>query len=251
MTEQDLVRVRSALSPKLAGPREVPATLRLPCLLIAESRAQASQPAHGSYLRAAGRQPRDVPTHGSPAAVRRANARVRPRAAVSGPAHRPRPAQHSAPAPAGDPASTPRQDPDSCLHVGLLVHLGTGVLPCRPILGSSHRQWQLPGIWANISRITFRDWPSPCKAFQPFPSTAFPRASCRVPRGLATLPTTPLITLPLSLSGLSCRWLAPAPGLGTVVPSRSLRGWALRLPPQKGFPEAAPSHCPGTLPSAA
>lgn len=250
MTEQDLVRVRSALSPRLAGPREVPATLRLPRLLIAESWAQASQPARGSYLQAAGRQPRDVPTHGSPAAARQANGRVRPRAAVSGPAHRPRPAQLSAPAPAGDPASTPRQDPDSCPHAGLLVRLGTRVLPAGPSSAphTDSGSFQESGQTSVGSHSEAGPAPSRLSSlFHPLPSPEHPAGS-----RMAWLPSPPpRSSLCPSLSGLSCRWLAPAPGLGTVVPSRSLRGWALQLPPQKGSPEAAPSHGPGTLPSAA
>lgn len=206
--------MRGALSPRPTRPSQVPATRHPPRLLIAESRAQVSQPACGSYLRVAGRQPRDVPTHGSPAATRQANARVRPRAAVSGPAHRPRPAQPSAPAPAGNLALN--SPADSCPCAGLLVRLGTGVLPCSPVLGSSRGQWQHPGVWADISGIPFPGWlcPSP----------------------------PPHSSLCPSL-GLSLRQLAPVPGLGAVVPCGSVWSWGLPLGRLSG---SSPSHCPGT-----
>lgn len=205
--------MRGALSPRPAGPSEVPATRHPPRLLIAESRAQVSQPACGSYLQAAGRQPGDVPTHGSPAATRQANARVRPRAAVSGPAHRPRPARPSAPAPAGNPAlDCPA---DSRLCAGLLARLGSGVLPCSPVLGSSHERWQRPGIWVDISGTPFPGWLYP----SPPPHSSL----------------CPSLRLPL-------KRLAPAPGLGAAAPRGSVWGWALPLGRLLG---SGPSHRPG------
>lgn len=61
----------------------------------------------------AGRQPQDVPTHSSPAAARQAHARNRPRVAVSGPAHHPRPAEPNTPALS---EGKTWQDPDTRPH---------------------------------------------------------------------------------------------------------------------------------------
>lgn len=87
---------------------------------------------------AAGGQPWDMPTHGSLAAARQANARARPRARVSGPAHRPRPAQPSAPAPARDTALTP-QSPESYPHTSSTMHPGTGIFLCRSSASTAPR----------------------------------------------------------------------------------------------------------------
>lgn len=143
---------RSSLSSGLAsGLREAPATPHPTHLLGADCRALSP---------GGGRQPRDVPTHGSPAAARQANARVRPRAAVVGPAHRPRPAQPSVPAPAGDlgpdsPAGTrtPVRTPASCCV------WGQEPCPGVPNLSSSLNS----GNFADINLITFPGWPSPSK----------------------------------------------------------------------------------------
>ena len=100
-----------------------------------------------------------MPTHGSPAAARQANARARPRAGVSRPAHRPRPAQPSAPAPVQDPALTPPQNPDSYPHISPPpIHLGQVSSPAAPTLSSTQGSLQM-SVWSC-------SWPGPPEVLQ-------------------------------------------------------------------------------------
>lgn len=185
-----------------------------------------------------------MPTHGSPAAARQANARARPRAGVSGPAHRPRPAQPSAPAPVQDPALTtapPAQSPDSYPHTSSPIHLGTGVFPC------SSRPQQHPGIFANVSLVMFLAWPprgapGPCICCPP------PHSVLLGSGWQGRLPVPYLLLCPSLWAGFQAACSCPG------VPSGSLLGWAFSslrfrlycLPPQGPPPKATPSHCPGT-----
>lgn len=135
-----------------------------------------------------------------PAAARQANARVRPRAVVSGPAHRPHPAQPSVPAPAGDPTldclAGPRllstYNPPSTFGDRHLV------LQFPPSAPWTQQQKQ-PGIFTNINLITFLARLS----------VACPTASCKVLHDLASLPASMLSLLPLSWSGPSSSLLLP------------------------------------------
>lgn len=86
-------------------------------------------------LGVAGRQPQDVPTHSSPAASRQAHARSRPRVAVSGPAHHPRPAQPNTPAPLSEGKTW--QDPDSRPHTSHWE--GQASHPASPPEDAAHR----------------------------------------------------------------------------------------------------------------
>lgn len=84
-------------------PGQCPPLTHLTSTALTAEPGQASLPA-APVSGEAGGLPGDMPTHGSPAAARQATARVRPRAAVLGPAYRPLLAQPSAPALARDSA---------------------------------------------------------------------------------------------------------------------------------------------------
>ena len=175
-----------------------------------------------------------MPTHGSPAAARQANARARPRAGVSRPAHRPRPAQPSAPAPVQDPALTPPQNPDSYPHISPPHSPGAGVFPC-----SAHPQ-QHPWIFANVSLVLFLAWP-PRGAPGPVSAALLPTVSCWVQGGKAASLSPHLL--------LALKQLAPVPGfplgLCSAGPSHSGSG-STASHPRDPLLKQPPVHCPGT-----
>lgn len=156
----------------------------------------------------AGQLPRDMPTHGSPAAKRQANARVRPRAAVSGPAHRPHPAQPSAPAPAGDPA------------LGSLAGLLSMYHP-PSTFGDRHLVLQSPPSAPHTKVATEKDLH---KHQSDHISGLYICCPQHPARPCAPHPLCCHACHSLPLQGLSLEQLASAPGLGTVVPSGSLLG---------------------------
>lgn len=177
---------------------------------------------------AAGGQPWDMPTHGSLAAARQANARARPRARVSGPAHRPRPAQPSAPAPARDTALTP-QSPVSYPHTSSTMYLGTGIFLCR-----SHPQ-QRPGIFANVSVALFLAWPP--KVLQALVSAALLPSVLLGSRWQGRLPAPILVALPISLGCLSSSLLLPRGSLWVFARlALLLTQVQALLPPTPGTP---------------
>lgn len=106
-------------------------------------------------LGVAGRQPQDVPTHSSPAASRQAHARSRPRVAVSGPAHHPRPAQPNTPAPRSEGKIW--QDSDSWPHTSHRERQASH--PASPPEAATHSQvvW---GPLQKVSQITFQAQPT-------------------------------------------------------------------------------------------
>ena len=173
-----------------------------------------------------------MPTHGSPAAARQANARARPRAGVSRPAHRPRPAQPSAPAPVQDPALKPPQNPDSYPHISPPIHLGQVSSPAGPTLGSTQGSLQM-SVWSC-------SWPGPQRCSRPCICCPPPRSALLGSGWQGRLPVPTLVAG--SQAACSC------PG----VPSGSLLGWAFSslrfgvycLPPQGPPPEATPSSLP-------
>lgn len=184
-----------------------------------------------------------MPTHGSFAAARQANARARPRTGVWG-----LPTAHVLPSllcllQQETQPLTPQWDPDSCPHSSLQAYLGTGVSP-----GSCHPQ-QRPGIFANAHLLTAR--PGLPKALQALIYSALPTAVLSDPVWPGHLPTPMLVTLPHSLDCPSCPGTSYWGSFWVLAwPARFLsQVWALLPPPQGGPPEAAPSHCPATSPS--
>ena len=173
-----------------------------------------------------------MPTHGSPAAARQANARARPRAGVSRPAHRPRPAQPSAPAPVLDPALTPPQNPDSYPHISPPPFTWGRCLPLQRPPSAAPRDLckcqsgHVPGL-------------APQRCSRPCICCPPPH---RVLLGSGWQGRLPVPTLVAgSQAACSC------PG----VPSGSLLSWAFSLrfgvyclPPQGPPPEATPSSLP-------
>lgn len=175
-----------------------------------------------------------MPTHGSPAAARQANARARPRAGVSRPAHRPRPAQPSAPAPVQDPALKPPRTQTPIHTLAPPFTWGR----CLPLQGppSAAPRDLCKCQSGHVPGLAPRGAPGPVSA------ALLPEVPCWVQGGKAASLSPHLL--------LALKQLAPAPGfplgLCSAGPSPHSGSGSTASHPRDPLLKQPPVHCPGT-----